>query len=154
QEGINADMSYKQEDSYLKVRKTFYDRFGHEVRGSSFQQNDLLVIKLSLQALDYNSNIENVAVTDILPAGLEIENPRIGAIPELSWIKDAAAYDYLDVRDDRISFFTTATGSTKNYYYVVRAVSKGLFHMGPVSADAMYNGEYHSYWGAGTVVVK
>ncbi|MGB3075492.1 MAG: MG2 domain-containing protein, partial [Chitinophagales bacterium] len=136
QEGIPADGSYKQEDSYLKVRKTFYDRFGQPINGTSFKQNDLVVVKISLQALDYKTSVENVAVTDILPAGLEIENPRIGSIPELSWIKDAAGYDYLDVRDDRITFFTTATGTTKNYYYVVRAVSKGLFHMGPVSADA------------------
>lgn len=154
QEGIPFDGSYTQEDSYLKVRKSFYDRSGHLINTASIRQNDLVVVKISLQALDYKNSIENVAVTDILPAGLEIENPRIGSIPELSWIKDAAAYDYMDVRDDRISFFTTATGAEKNYYYVVRAVSKGLFHMGPVSADAMYNGEYHSYWGAGKVVVK
>ena len=153
-EGIPMNMADKQEDSYLKVRKTFYDRFGHEVTGKAFLQNDLIVVKLSLQALDFNASVENVAVADILPAGLEIENPRIGAIPELAWIKDASGYDYLDVRDDRITFFTTATGTSKNYYYVVRAVSKGLFNMGPVSADAMYNGEYHSYWGAGTVMVK
>jgi uncharacterized protein YfaS (alpha-2-macroglobulin family) len=153
-EGIPVNMVDKQEDSYLKVRKTFYDRFGHEVTGKAFLQNDLIVVKLSLQALDFNASVENVAVADILPAGLEIENPRIGAIPELAWIKDASGYDYLDVRDDRITFFTTATGTSKNYYYVVRAVSKGLFNMGPVSADAMYNGEYHSYWGSGTVIVK
>lgn len=153
-EGIPMNMAGKQEDSYLKVRKTFYDRFGHEVTGKAFLQNDLIVVKLSLQALDFNASVENVAVADILPAGLEIENPRIGAIPELAWIKDASGYDYLDVRDDRITFFTTATGTSKNYYYVVRAVSKGLFNMGPVSADAMYNGEYHSYWGAGVVMVK
>lgn len=154
QQGIPSTVSYLQEDNYLKVRKTFYDRFGKEVKGNTFRQNDLIVVKLSLQALDYSAAVENVAVTDILPAGLEIENPRIGAIPELAWIKDAAAYDYLDVRDDRISFFTTATGTVKNYYYVVRAVSKGMFQMGPVSADAMYNGEYHSYWGAGWISVK
>jgi len=39
------------------------------------------------------------------------------------------------------------------YYYAVRAVSPGIYKMGPVSADAMYNGEYHSYNGAGIVKV-
>jgi uncharacterized protein YfaS (alpha-2-macroglobulin family) len=29
-------------------------------------------------------------------------------------------------------------------YYAVRAVSLGNYKMGPVSADAMYNGEYYS----------
>ena len=30
----------------------------------------------------------------------------------------------------------------------------GVYHMGPVSADAMYNGEYHSYNGAGVIRVE
>ena len=75
-------------------------------------------------------------------------------MPDLDWIKDAAGYDYMDIRDDRITFFCTAEPKPKNYYYVVRAVSKGIYHMGPVSADAMYNAEYHSYWGAGSISVK
>ena len=32
---------------------------------------------------------------------------------------------------------------------IVRAVSPGNYKIGPVSANAMYNGEYHSYNGAG-----
>jgi hypothetical protein len=72
-------------------------------------------------------------------------------VAELSWIKDNHEPDYLDIRDDRINFFTKADGAVRHYYYLARAVSKGTFRLGPVSADAMYNGEYHSYNGAGTV---
>ena len=56
---------------------------------------------------------------------------------------------HLDVRDDRIHFFVDANYNKQTYYYAVRAVSPGKYKMGPVSADAMYNGEYHSYNGAG-----
>ncbi|HZK62646.1 MAG TPA: hypothetical protein VFC34_00795 [Puia sp.] len=42
-------------------------------------------------------------------------------------------------------------GARQTYYYAVRAVSPGVFRMGPISADAMYNGEYHSYNGGGTI---
>ena len=42
----------------------------------------------------------------------------------------------------------------KAFYYLCRAVSKGTFKLGPVNADAMYNADYHSYNGAGTVRVK
>jgi uncharacterized protein YfaS (alpha-2-macroglobulin family) len=59
----------------------------------------------------------------------------------------------MDVRDDRINLFVNSTSLHQTYYYAVRAVSPGVYHMGPVSADAMYNGEYHSYNGAGTVKV-
>jgi hypothetical protein len=152
--GIDVSGKIKEEDSYLKVRRQYLDRFGHSVNPADVKQNDLVVVKVSVQTLDYNASVENVAVTDLLPAGFEIENPRISSIRDLTWVKDAATYDYLDIRDDRISFFCTATAGEKNFYYVVRAVSKGNFKQGPVSADAMYNGEYHSYWGGGEVRVK
>ena len=60
----------------------------------------------------------------------------------------------MDVRDDRITYFTALDSRWKRYHYVVRAVSKGKFKLGPVSGDAMYDGEYHSYNGAGEVVIK
>ncbi len=59
--------------------------------------------------------------------------------------------EYQDIRDDRINLFITATPYVKCYYYLVRAVSAGRFVMGPVSADAMYNGEFYSYSGTGFV---
>jgi len=154
QEGISPTGAYKEEDNYLKVRKHFYDRNGNEITGSRFALNDLIVVKITIQASDFSTSVENVAITDILPAGFEIENPRIGAVPEMAWVKDAATPDYFDIRDDRINLFTTATGNPKNFYYLVRAVSKGQYKMGPVSADAMYNAEYHSYWGSGIVGVR
>jgi hypothetical protein len=99
--------------------------------------------------------VENVVISDILPAGFEIENPRLASLPGTSWVRDESFAEYTDMRDDRINLFVTATSSTRFYYYVVRAVSLGTYAMGPVGAHAMYNGEYHSYWGARKIhVVK
>lgn len=152
-EGISVDGSYLEEDSFLKVRKKFYDRNGRLITSNNFEQNDLVVVMLSIQCSN-NKRVENVAMTDILPAGFEIENPRISEVPGTEWVKNAQRPDYSDIRDDRITFFLTARGTEQRYFYVVRAVSKGTFQMGPVGADAMYNGEYHSYSGGGTIVVK
>jgi uncharacterized protein YfaS (alpha-2-macroglobulin family) len=151
-EGISASGAYKEEDSYLKVRKKFYDRNGKLITGNTFKQNELVIIGISLEKA-YNNPVENVVVTDLLPAGFEIENPRTKEIPGMDWIKDAAVPTALDVRDDRIHFFVDANSNKQTYYYAVRAVSPGNYKMGPVNADAMYNGEYHSYNGAGIVRV-
>jgi uncharacterized protein YfaS (alpha-2-macroglobulin family) len=151
-EGISASGSYKEEDSYLKVRKRFYDRFGKPITGNTFKQNDLVIVGITLER-SFSTDIENVVVTDLLPAGFEIENPRTKEIPGMDWIKDASSPTALDVRDDRIHFFVDAYNSKQTYYYAVRAVSPGQYKMGPVSADAMYNGEYHSYNGAGIIKV-
>ncbi|MFN8155469.1 MAG: MG2 domain-containing protein [Bacteroidia bacterium] len=151
--GLTSDGSYKQEDKNLRVRKTFYNRSGQEIPGNQFRQNDLIVVKISLENLS-REFVENVVVTDMLPAGFEIENPRISTIPDLDWIKNNHTPEYIDIRDDRINFYCYAATQPQYFYYVVRAVSPGNYVMGPVSADAMYSGEYHSIYGSGRVLVK
>ena len=94
-----------------------------------------------------------VVITDLLAAGFEIENPRINDLPGTSWVKDNAYPDHSDIRDDRINLFVSASPNVQNYYYVVRCVTKGNFKMGPVGADAMYNGEFHSYYGGGMIKI-
>lgn len=151
-EGISSTGSYKEEDSYIKVRKQFFDRNGRQITNNTFKQNELVVVGITLER-SFNTSIENIVITDILPAGFEIENPRTKEIPGMDWIKNASTPTALDVRDDRIHFFVDANSARQTYYYSVRAVSPGNFKMGPVNADAMYNGEYHSYNGAATIRV-
>lgn len=151
-EGLSMSEKFKQEDSYMAVRKFFYDRNGNAVSNLSFKQNDLVVIKLSIRAMQ-NTYIDNVVITDILPAGFEIENPRLSATTDYPWIRNMSTPQYMDIRDDRINLFSQVYYSQQDFYYMVRCVTKGTFKMGPVSADAMYNGEYHSYNGAGVVTI-
>jgi hypothetical protein len=151
--GISATGTYKEEDKYLEVRKSFFTRSGAPYPIGSCEQNDLIVVRLSIRSTLVDQ-VENVAVTDMLPACFEIENPRITPERDLNWITDRYYPDYLDIRDDRLSVFTTATREWKHFYYIVRVVSRGEYIMGPVAADAMYNGEYHSYNGGGKVFVK
>ena len=152
-EGISTSGAYTEEDNYLKVRRAYYDRFGNPIAGNTFRQNDLIVVAVTLEKA-YSNAIENVVITDLLPAGFEIENPRTKELPGMDWIKNATEPTALDVRDDRIHFFVDAKAQKQVYYYAVRAVSLGNFRQGPVSADAMYNGEMHSYHGAGIIRVQ
>ena len=149
-EGISSTGAYKEEDSYLKVRKRFFDRFGRPLVGNSFKQNDLVIVQITLERT-FSTDVDNIVITDMLPAGFEIENPRTKNIPGMDWVKDDDSPTALDVRDDRINLFVDLHSMKQTYYYAVRAVSPGIYHMGPVSADAMYNGEYHSYNGAETI---
>ena len=153
-EGIPIDGLAKFEgDHYIKVRKKFYDRFGHVLTGNQFKQNDLIIVGISIENA-YTSEVENIVITDLLPAGFEIENPRTQEIAGMEWIKNPSQPTYLDVRDDRINYFIDLREKTQTYYYAVRAVSIGNFVLGPVMADAMYNGEIHSYNGGGMVKIS
>lgn len=150
--GLSPSNKVDERDQVLRVRRTYLSRSGQPITSGNFRQNDLVVVRITVSTLD-GSSVENVAISDMLPAGFEIENPRIGDVPELQWVTNASNPDHIDIRDDRINLFATASGTEKHFYYMVRAVSKGRFHQGPVSADAMYNGAYHSYHGSGVIVV-
>jgi alpha-2-macroglobulin len=150
--GISSDGKITEEDKFLKARRSFYNRDGALLSEKSFRQNDLIIVKLTLES-SYGA-VDNIVLTDMLPAGLEIENARLSDLPEIKWIKNSSEPDYLDIRDDRINFFTSIDDEPKTFYYMVRAVSPGIFQLGPVQADAMYNGAYHSYNGAGLVKIS
>ncbi len=152
-EGLSATGKYQQIDNILKVRKQFYSRSGQPLGAAKFKQNQLIVVKITLQSANVLA-VDNVVVTDMLPAGVEIENPRLTADRDLVWVKDQTTPEHFDMRDDRITFFTNISSKPQTFYYLVRAVSKGKFQMGPVSADAMYRGEYRSYSGGGVAVVE
>lgn len=151
--GIKTTPNIGDEDNHLKVRRRFLNRDGNQISGNILTQNDLVVVEISAQS-ENGMNVENVAITDLLPACFEIENSRLVAEREMAFMKNRSTPEYTDIRDDRISFFTALSGSVKTFYYTVRVVSKGTFMIGAVSADAMYNGEYHSYSGSGKVIVK
>lgn len=152
-EGLSATGKVKEEDNRLKVRKTFYTRDGKQIMNNVFRQNDLVVVKVTLVAEPYFANIDNVVITDMIPAGFEIENPRLTDSETIKWIRGSAYPDHFDIKDDRINYFTTAESKAKTFYYLARAVTVGTFQMGPISADAMYNGDYHSYNGSGKIQI-
>jgi hypothetical protein len=49
----------------------------------------LIIVELTLEKV-FNSPVKNIVITDLLPAGFEIENPRTKEIPGMDWIKDAS----------------------------------------------------------------
>ncbi len=155
-EGIPADgRAVALADENLLVRRTLLDRTGAEwPAGHVFRQGELVVVRLLVQSAATVAQVPNVAVSDLLPAGLEIENPRLGVQRNLEWATSTFEPDYLDVRDDRLNFFTTATPAPKVYYYLARAVSAGTFEQAPVTAAAMYDATYRSASGGGTVRVR
>ena len=152
-EGLSLTGKVEETDQGLAVRKSFFSRIGQSISPTSFTQNQLVVVKITV-ASTTGLPVENIVITDMLPAGLEIENPRISPERELTWVKDQSQPEHFDLRDDRINYFTSVDKSPKTFYYLARAVSKGTFTMGPVSADAMYNGALRSYSGSGVCVVK
>jgi uncharacterized protein YfaS (alpha-2-macroglobulin family) len=106
---------------------------------------DLAYVELTVRNTS-GARLNNLALVDRLPAGWEIENPRLGrsdATPE--WVDTEALWeaDHMDLRDDRIEVFGHLdNGEERKVMYAVRAVTAGRFAVPSAEVEAMYDPRY------------
>jgi uncharacterized protein YfaS (alpha-2-macroglobulin family) len=142
----------KEVNSHMKVTRTYYDcRTKSIISGNRFYQGQMIACRITLQG--YNIQADNIAVTDLLPAGFEIENPRLANTQLQDW-KSTLNVKYMDIRDDRLILFTNVENNIRDYYYFIRVVNQGKFQLPVISAEAMYQPEIKSITGRGMVVVN
>ncbi len=142
----------------LSITRTYFDDAGARIDPGDIVQGQVIFCRLGLSSS--KGTVENVVVSDLVPAGLEIENPRLGGRSRIEWIEKIDPRErrplslaYLDVRDDRLLLFTTAEPTQQVYYYGLRAVTAGRFVLPPVSAEAMYDPDIRSIQDSGEVRV-
>ncbi|MEJ2193506.1 MAG: MG2 domain-containing protein [Ignavibacteriaceae bacterium] len=153
-EGVKINEKVKEEDSYVQIRRSYYGyKTGRKIFDNIFYQGELIVCKIVLTGFERGA--ENIIISDLIPAGFEIENPRLNPATELTWVpKNPLKVDYMDIRDDRLLLFTNLNRKKSNeFYYLLRVVNQGTFQLPVIGAEAMYDREYHSYHGAGIVKV-
>lgn len=144
----------KPESSGIEISREYLDERGSPLDLKSIQQGALVIVKTNVKAL--NNNLENVVMSDLLPAGLEIENPRLLTTAKPDWILDKTEEpQYMDIRDDRLlTFQSLRAGDPFVLYYTTRAVTAGTFILPPVKAEAMYDPSYRAISEMGTIKIK
>ena len=130
------------EEQGMTVTRSLFDMTGHPVDPGAVRQNDRLVVILEGSAADPVDH--QTLVTDLLPAGFEIEAVRVtgnGApLGDLSWLGELTAPRAVDYRDDR---FVAAVDLTKQaprfrLAYLVRAVTPGEFVLPGTTVEDLY----------------
>ena len=118
---------------------------GDPVDAAHVKQNTRLVVVLKIT--EAQPQFGRIMVADYLPAGFEIDNPRLvssGDTGTLPWITDAGQPVDTEFRDDR---FTAAFNRKRDdqaiftVAYVVRAVSPGKYVRPQASVEDMYRPE-------------
>lgn len=152
--GIKRDENVEEYDNGLIVRREYLNRNGIPVNHSRIKQGDLIVARVTMKAL--TDNLYNVIITDMLPAGMEIENPRLQSYEALPWIKSKSLNpDYMDIRDDRINIYLNLhKGRKYTFYYLLRAVTKGSFVLPPIKGEAMYDPFKSSVANSGRIKIE
>ena len=108
----------------------------------------------------------HVALTDPLPAGLEIVNPALavsGSAPQdpnspdyrYGWWWWGTWYEHQNLRDQRAEAFTSLLwDGVYQYTYTARATTPGRFIVPPAKAEEMYSPEVFGRSGSNVVVVQ
>jgi len=154
-EGVPADGTARESDHGLQARRRLLQLDGQPLRGNSVRQGDLIIVEITLDPLE--RHLDNVVIEDLLPAGLEIENPNLKTSELAPWLdrdKPALPLRHADLRDDRYLAFTGSFDGRLSYYYAARAVTVGKYVYPALSASCMYDPEARSLHGATTLEVK
>lgn len=142
-EGVREDGEVATGGEGLVLTRRYRDAAGEavELDGGRHALGDLVYVELTLT----NSSPErvaNLALVDRIPAGWEIENPRLGRGSAPDWVSTDELWemDHLDLRDDRLEVFGHLDrGKSGTVVYAVRATTAGKFTAPPVEAEAMYD---------------
>jgi uncharacterized protein YfaS (alpha-2-macroglobulin family) len=160
-EGLLRESRPEEYDRRLVVTRAWTNRKGEAVDPVKLKVGDLVMVetRLSAPGLREGESVENVAIVDALPGGLEVENPRLVTSDVESGAaggkeKDEASEpERAEFRDDRVLLFTSATKEKQVFRYALRVVTAGTYAWPAVQASCMYDAGYASMRGAGTVVV-
>ena len=142
----------------FKIERLYYTLAGEATDPSKVKQNQRLavVLKITEPAPQYG----RIIVADYLPAGFEIDNPRLvssGDTGTLSWIENAAQPVNSEFRDDRFSAAfdrTSRDAAVFTVAYVVRAVSPGKYILPQAYVEDMYRPDRFGRTGTGGIVVE
>ncbi|WP_163270418.1 alpha-2-macroglobulin family protein [Chelativorans alearense] len=123
------------------IERTYYSLDGTAVNVSQVSQNERYVVVL--EVTEANAWPSRVLVSDLLPAGFEIDNPRLvdsAQLDNFGWLGETDAV-HTEFRDDRFIAAFDRTGDDDRDFrlaYVVRAVTPGTYTHPAASVEDMY----------------
>ncbi|MCC4613190.1 alpha-2-macroglobulin family protein [Xanthomonas campestris pv. esculenti] len=134
---------------HLSVERSWYTTDGKPWTPQALKEGEALIVRVTITA---NSNMPDALLTDLLPAGLEIENFNLGDAKQwadvvvdgigISERSSTADVKHEEFRDDRyVAALALSSGSKAQVYYLVRAVSPGTYTVPPSLVEDMYRPE-------------
>ncbi|MGX2983531.1 alpha-2-macroglobulin family protein [Helicobacter sp. 23-1045] len=146
-EGITADSSNDNIAKKMQLAREFvvFDESGNErvIDAREIQSGDTFYIKILLVPHGRNRiDMDNIALSQNLPSGWEIENTRLNndALPQ-AVVSANNGISYTDIRDDKIMWFFDV-GESQMVYVKINAVTPGVYTLPAAYAEAMYDGSY------------
>ncbi len=139
------------------IARSYYTLDGEETDISDAVQNERYVVQITVTP--ENAWQQNILVTDLLPAGFEIDNPKLVGSADLAgfdWLPETEAA-HVEFRNDRfVAAFEQSEGDNGEIVlaYVVRAVTPGTYALPAASVEDMYRPEFSARTASGMVAIQ
>jgi len=151
--GLRPPTSTMQYDRQLRVRRRWTVAGGKSIENRPLHVGDLIRVEIEVAAPDRRggTTVENVAIVDALPGGMEVENPRLATSAKTGQEEDLP--DRVEFLDDRVLLFCSVGPERRLFTYALRAATPGTFVLPPVEASCMYDVSFASINGGGEVTI-
>jgi uncharacterized protein YfaS (alpha-2-macroglobulin family) len=127
----------------FRIERNYYTLDGEPIDITRVKQNQRVAVVLKIT--EPQPHYGRIIVADYLPAGLEIDNPRLvssGDASALGWIENGVEAEHAEFRDDRFSAaFERHSGDAPVFTvaYVARVVSPGQYVLPQAYVEDMYS---------------
>jgi uncharacterized repeat protein (TIGR01451 family) len=140
-EGNRQEQATRYGSAGLRLTRRYLDGAGNETDPARVGLGDTLFVELVVRNLSGHP-AENLALVDRIPAGWEIENPRLGRgrLPGTIDTETLWTVEHMNLRDDRLEVFGALPDTAeRRLVYQVRAVTSGEWALPEASFEAMYD---------------
>lgn len=150
-EGVAATPEPASEQG-VAVQRDFLDLNGKAIDPAGLPQGELIVVRVTVDTR--GRLLDQLVIEDLLPAGWEIENPKLATSQQFGWLRQREEADrHRDARDDRMLVFTGPIQGAAVFHYAVRAVTPGTYALPPLVVSGMYEPEIRGVAAGGQVRV-
>jgi len=155
-QGIPEKSDLPAESRGMVLEREFLSEDGQKIDPAALSQGVTFYAHIILKP---QADLDYVAVTQIFPSGWEISNTRLTGEAAPAWAEAFPGntdLSYMDIRDDRVSWFMDRTHGTRTYHFLVRlsTVTKGTFTFPPTYAETMYDHGFYARIPNPEVVVR
>ena len=143
--GLPLRYTGKDEAHNIQLERHFLDEDGIKIDPASLRQGQSFWMHFRIKrTAEMKHTLKNLALTQVLPAGWEIDNYMLISGERQDWMSrwHTGRETYRDFRDDRAMWFFDLDGNGLDFVVKLNAVTTGRFFLPPALAEAMYN---HSY---------
>jgi uncharacterized protein YfaS (alpha-2-macroglobulin family) len=142
--GLPLEDNIKTENKGLAMQRAIFNQSGEKIYASQIKQGEVFWLVFAVKS-SAPVDIENLALSSILPSGFEISNERLNEYNSPGWLNSMrlATPDYMDIRDDRVNwFFGLRAFGTKVFAVQIHPSYAGEFRWPGAILEAMYNPDY------------